>query len=339
MPSIEIHQVASGPVSFNYTISTPTSNSAKRIDPKLPTILFFHPVSIPQEEFIVQFGDPKIRQFNLVGVDMRSHGGTKAKVPSDFGQEMATEDMARFMIEMKLPPCHIFALSFGTIVALQLAVSHPEKVLSLFLVSPLGLEEPQVAAEGRQAIHDAWINGWRDGKPHCEELAYSIQGALELCFYDRTLSISKAFLTLVSPTCLKNWGASRLDEYRTITLDLFLNRRPHSVEELRNIKVPVKLIHGMEDVGYTLEYSQEFLQHLHDAGVDASLEAISGASHFGCIEQYAIVNPIFHDFIIQQLEGPIPTLTKAVVSPWESKLKKKGWVKEGNVLDDDSDED
>ncbi|KAF9058558.1 alpha/beta-hydrolase [Rhodocollybia butyracea] len=312
MPSIKVFQVASGPVAFNYTISTPTSNSTKQIDPNLPTVLFLHPVAIPQEVFTLQFGDPMIRQFNLVGVDMRFHGGTRGKVPVDFDQEMAAEDIAIFMTEMKLPPCHIFALSLGTVIALQLAVSYPEKVLSLFLFSPLGLEEPQVAAEGRQAIHDAWINGWRDGKPHYEELSYAVQGTLELLFYDRTLSISQAI----------------------VTLDIFLNRRPHSVEELRNIKVPVKLVHGMEDVAYPLEYSQEFLYRLQDAGVDASLEAIAGASHFGCIEQYSIVNPIFHDFIIQQLEGPVPVLTKAVVSPWESKLIKKGWVP-----DDDSEEE
>ncbi|KAF9058540.1 alpha/beta-hydrolase [Rhodocollybia butyracea] len=339
MPSIEVQQLASGPVSFNYTIATPVSNSAKKIDPKFPTVLFFHPVCIPQEVFTFQFGDPKIRQFNLVSVDMRCHGDTKGKVPNDFGQEMAAEDMARFMTEMKLPPCHIFALSLGTIVALQLAVSHPDKVLSLFLVSPLGLEEPQDVAEGRQAIHDAWVDGWRDGKPHLEELSFAVQGTLELAFYDRTLSISQAILALVLPACMRNWSASHLDEYRMTTLDIFLNRRPHPVEELRNIKVPVKLLHGMADVAYPLEYSQEFLQRLQDAGVDASLEAIEGASHFGCVEKYTIVNPIFHDFIIQQVEGPVPTLTKAVLSPWESALKKKGWVKEVNVLEDDSDEE
>ena len=32
-------------------------------------------------------------------------------------------------------------LSMGTITALQVAVWHPERVLGLFLVSPLGLEE------------------------------------------------------------------------------------------------------------------------------------------------------------------------------------------------------
>ncbi|KAJ3984126.1 alpha/beta-hydrolase [Lentinula detonsa] len=338
MPTIKIDKLAGGPITFHYTIATPSSNSAKKIDPKLPTVLFLHPVFVPQEVFTYQFGDPKIRQFNLVAVDMRSHGNTQGKVPKDFDQQMAAQDMSVFMTKLKLPPCHIFALSLGTIVALQLAVSRPDQVLSLFLVSPLGLEEPQEAAEGRQAIHDAWVDGWRDGTPDEEELAYAVGGALELAFVDSSNSIVQALISLIIPGCMRNWNASHLDDYRITTLDIFLNRRPHTIEELRKIKVPVKLVHGLTDVAYPLEYSQEFLDRLRDADVNATLEAIDGASHFACVEHHTTVNAIFHDFIGQQTEGRVPATVKQIVSPWESILKKKGWVKNEDILDDSDDE-
>ncbi|KAJ4493314.1 alpha/beta-hydrolase [Lentinula lateritia] len=338
MPSIKIDQLAGGPVTFRYTISTPTSNSAKKIDPKLPTVLFLHPVFVPQEVFTFQFGNAKLRQFNLVAVDMRSHGESKGKIPKDFGQEMAAEDMSAFMRKMKLPPCHIFALSLGTIIAIQLAISHPDQILSLFLISPLGLEEPQDAAEGRQAIHDAWVEGWRGGVPNQEELAYSVRGAIELAFFDPTNPMVQALCSLIIPSCMKNWNASHLDDYRITTLDIFLNRRPHPIEELRKIKAPVKLVHGLADVAYPLEYSKDFLNHLRDADVNVSLEAIDGASHFGCVEHHAIVNSMFHGFIIQQTEGRVKTTTKKIASPWESTLKKHGWVNAENILDDSDDE-
>ena len=85
---------------------------------------------------------------------------------------------------------------------------------------------------------------------------------------------------------MKQWNASHLEEYRISTLDIFLKRRAHTIEELKNIKVPVKLIHGMEDVAYPLEYSEAFLARLQDANVSASLEAIQGASHLGCVEHH-----------------------------------------------------
>ncbi|KAF5365553.1 hypothetical protein D9757_010902 [Collybiopsis confluens] len=337
MPSVKIDKLPGGPITFSYTIATPSSNSAKKIDPRLPTVLFLHPVYVPQEVFTFQFGDQRIRQFNLVSVDMRSHGETKGKVPKEFGQEMAADDMARFMTKLNLPPCHIFALSLGTIIALQLTVSHPEKVLSLFLISPLGLEEPMDAAEGRQAIHDAWVEGWRGGSPNQEELAYAVRGALELAFYDRNQTIVQALVAGVVPNFMKTWNASHLDEFRVSTLDIFLNRHAYTIEELQKFKVPVKLIHGLEDVAYPLEYSEKFLHRLQSAGVNASLDAIPGASHFGCVEHHHRVNPIFYDFLTEQV-GRFPGPTKEIASPWESSLKKRGWIKNEHVLDDSDEE-
>lgn len=59
----------------------------------------------------------------------------------------------------------------GTIIGIQLALSFPDKVVGLFLVSPLGTEEVRVrvvllrvltlakpadVADGRRQIHDTW---------------------------------------------------------------------------------------------------------------------------------------------------------------------------------------
>lgn len=88
---------------------------------------------------------------------MRSHGETKGPVPTTFRREDAGEDVYAFMVSsfigccddvqtffqkaLSLPPCHLFGLSLGACVALQMAVSHPDKVLSLFMLSPLPLIE------------------------------------------------------------------------------------------------------------------------------------------------------------------------------------------------------
>jgi hypothetical protein len=93
-PTRQRRLIQSFPPSFSSTLS-PFLKRSLHVG-KLCSILL-----VLSQEFIVQFGDPKIRQFNLIGVDMRSHGGTKGKVPNDFGQEMATEDMARFMVSLK----------------------------------------------------------------------------------------------------------------------------------------------------------------------------------------------------------------------------------------------
>ena len=54
MPFFVELNVAGGPQSFAYNISTPTSAHAESIDPKLPTVLFLHPVFIGQEAFVCE---------------------------------------------------------------------------------------------------------------------------------------------------------------------------------------------------------------------------------------------------------------------------------------------
>lgn len=96
-----------------------------------------------------------------------------------------------------------------------------------------------------------------------------------------------SIVACILPLCMKAWNTAHLDDYRLTTLDIFLNRRSLTIEELKKIRVPVKLIQGLEDVAYPREYAEEFLHRLQDAGVDASLESIPGAPHFACIENHA----------------------------------------------------
>lgn len=131
MPSVKIKTKA-GSVNFSYTISTPTSTSAKKIDKNLPTIIFVHPVYIassifqseifmysvvlkagsPRRRHLAQFADAHLRRFNLVTLDLRSHGETGGKVTKSYGQEEAADDVIKFMVclssrcSVRLPTRH-----------------------------------------------------------------------------------------------------------------------------------------------------------------------------------------------------------------------------------------
>jgi len=122
MPSFVELDVAGGPQSFAYSISTPSCTEARSIDPNLPTVLFLHPVFIGQEAFAcefnksassrskfliscsplarysAQFNDPQLRRFNLVALDLRGYGRTGGTVPEGYNQEMAADDVVQFMV-------------------------------------------------------------------------------------------------------------------------------------------------------------------------------------------------------------------------------------------------
>ncbi|KAF9078716.1 alpha/beta-hydrolase [Rhodocollybia butyracea] len=320
MPHVQLDAAVAGPLKCHYNISTPTESSAKSIDSHLPTLLFIHGPFIAQETFVAQFNDPNLRRFNLVAFDLRLHGFTEGTVPDNYNPCIAAQDIVLLMDALKLPSSHIFGLSMGSMIALQLAIDHPSRVVSLFLLSPLGLAEPKEVAEGRQAICDAWIEGNSGEQPDEELKSYAVEGGMELVSRDRHSSIMEALLTNVMPQAMTNWDKSHLREYRIATFDFMAKRQPLTKSELAQIKVPVKLVHCLGDVAYPVEYSSEFFRLLEDAGVNVSLDTIPDASHFGCCEDAHLLNPILHDFIMKNVKTEVPDPVEGVSSPWNEAL-------------------
>ncbi|KAJ2926625.1 hypothetical protein H1R20_g10447, partial [Candolleomyces eurysporus] len=327
----------SGPATFHYNISTPTRTSATCIDPSLPTILFLHPVYVSQHIFHPQFCDPKLRRFNLVGYDARIHGKTKGDVPSDFRRAEAAEDVYHFMQALSLPACHVVGLSLGGCVSLQLAVAHPDKVLSLTMVSPLPLEEPADVAEGRTEIYECWAASQQDAdNPDEEALLDAVCGALQLGFNGQQTKLIQTMIQLTVPDALRNWTRDRLEMLHTVSVKFFCDRKPHSPALLKQIECPITLIHCGADIAYPITYAQELLDRLEDAGLNARLLSVKDAPHFGTVTHSAEINKVIHDVVIGGTKYPVPPAQTEVVSPFEEDFAAMGCPADA---DSDSDDD
>ncbi|KNZ81360.1 hypothetical protein J132_01218 [Termitomyces sp. J132] len=327
-----------GPADVAYTISTPTCTSADKIDPGIPTVILLHPIYIAKYIFQTQFCDPKLRRFNLIGVDTRLHGDTEGKVKDIWRGEDAALDVIAFMDALQLPPCHFFALSMGTRIALQVGISYPERVLSLFLVSPIPAEEPAGVSEGRQEIYDCWCLGWSDPEhPDIEAIEDAIRGANELGFNSRGGPLVEAIINATKPKSVRNYGPGRLEEGQIATVDFFTEKMDYSTEKLGRIQCSVKLIHCSEDIAYPLHHTEELLQRLVDAGVDVELEVVSDAPHFGTVTNAIEINSLLHDFLMKQTTSDVPLPLEEVTSPYQSMLIAEGWSPDHE--NEDSDED
>lgn len=86
------------------------------------------------------------------------------------------------------------------------------------------------------------------------------------------------------PPNLSNWSPENLDAYRVATYDFFIYRKAHSSKTLSRISCPVKVLHGASSVVYPLDYTERFMESLHEGGVDASLATIPNAPHYMCID-------------------------------------------------------
>ncbi|KAG6861403.1 hypothetical protein C0995_000532 [Termitomyces sp. Mi166 len=336
--ALSMHMVSidskAGPSNVSYTISTPTCASAEKIDPGIPTVIFLHPVYMGKHIFHTQFRDPKLRRFNLIALDTRLHGDTEGKVKDVWRSEDAVYDMVAFMDALRLPPCHFLGVSMGMRIALQMGILYPEKVLSLFLVSPIPAQEPAEILEGREEIWDYWVQGWTDPEgPDTEAIKDSVGGAEQLGFNSLTAPLVKAILNVCIPNAVKNLGPGRLEEGRVVTVGFFSEHMDYSTEKLKRIPGPVKLIYCGGDIAYTIHQTEDLFQRLIVAGIDVELEVVEDAPHFGTVMYATEINPLLHDFLMKQTTTDVPVPSEGVISPFEAILVATGWSPDH---DDDS---
>lgn len=191
-------------------------------------------------------------------------------------------------------------MSTGATIATQLAISYPNRVLSLFLISHLCLEIPSEVAEGHREVYDLWISAFPDPSTVLMETVYEagfgnaqymfsnpsqlspiVTSYVHIPFFSRYHLEYACFFfgsmtTVTYPVAVKKWNYHHLDQFRIMNLDFYVNRKSHSKPALARISGPVKLVCGSKDVAYPTSYSEKFLAHLIEAGIDASLHVIPG---------------------------------------------------------------
>ncbi|KAK0457972.1 alpha/beta-hydrolase [Desarmillaria tabescens] len=334
MPTATVKS-STGKTTFNYIISTPSTSSATSIDRNLPTLLFIHAFYLGSQIFQQQLEDPQIRRFNCVTLDLRLHGLTTSDpLPEGYSAKDAAEDVALFMDEIKLPACHVVGLSMGSMVAIALAV-YSNRVASLFLVSPLGLEEPVDVADGRREIAEYWREAFKTGSPDMTTISDSIYGAHQLGFNNNLNDLVNALTNISLPPALKNSVPGFFEQYDRAVVGFVNNRKEYTKDQLSRIHVPVKLVHCLGSIAYPQEYSENFMQQLKNAEVNVNLATIPEAPHFGVVTHSDIVNRLLHAFIIDNCRTPVPPAPQEVSSPWEAELAKAGWKKSVDNPEDD----
>ncbi|KAJ7082335.1 Alpha/Beta hydrolase protein [Mycena epipterygia] len=334
MPLIEL-QTSTGTGSFHYTISTPAATSATAIVSDAPTVILIHPVFVSSHIFHPIYADSRPRHFNLVTMDLRGHGATSAEVEDTYGPRTAAGDVLRLMDALNIFAGHVMGISMGACVALEMTVLAPEKVLSLFMVSPLSLTEPSSVAEGRQEIYDCWVHAFDDPN-FVDETARrdAFTGSMQLAYNNRQSPLITAIASRAVSLWIHKWGREELGVLHVVGVKFIVDRVPPSVSMLSRIRCPIALIHCSDDIAYPLSDSEELLELLHSAGLNATLQCIDGAPHFGNLTHPEEINKLLYEFVLANSGGAqIPPYLTNVESPFQAELVECG------LLNGDSDSD
>ncbi|PPQ88551.1 hypothetical protein CVT25_009931 [Psilocybe cyanescens] len=308
MPFVDLIIPDAGVFSFRYSIATPSSKSAESIAPHLPCIIFLHSCFVSQEVFELQFSDVFLRQFNLIAIDMRGYGETRGFIKEErYTPVESARDVEQIMDKLHLPPCHFFGLSNGCTVALELAISRPDLVLSLSLCSPLPPVEPKEIIAGRMEVCEYWRkmdesnNSGEQAEAISEELANEVFIGSSQLLYNNTKSNIAQTLSNFGLTTAKNiWAGSpeKLQNCHKSNIEWVLERRPDIDKLYGKIKAPVTIIHCSEDIAYPIHHAEELDCALRKANVaKVSLHTTQG-SHFGNVTNSQQVNKIVYETII-----------------------------------------
>jgi len=105
------------------------------------TIVFAHSMLFNLRMFDDQVNFLKSK-YRCVRFDFRGQGKSEVSM-NGYDLDTLTEDAAHLIRELNCAPCHFVGFSMGGMVALRLAIRHPELIKSLLLIDTSSEPEPQ----------------------------------------------------------------------------------------------------------------------------------------------------------------------------------------------------
>jgi pyruvate dehydrogenase E2 component (dihydrolipoamide acetyltransferase) len=203
---------------------------------------------------------------SVYAIDLPGHGASSKQLESGNLAEF-TGTLATFMDAIGVPQAHLVGHSMGGAVALDLALSHPGRALSLVLIAPAGLG-PEVNGDYIEGFITA--SRRRDLKPHIEKLfadpaTVSRQLIDDILKYKRIDGVPSAL--------------------RTIAAALFPQGRQTVVlhDRLAELSVPTTILWGGDD--RILPVS-----HARDLPENVEVQIVQGQGHMVQMEAPAEVN-------------------------------------------------
>ncbi|MDP2955313.1 MAG: alpha/beta fold hydrolase [Longimicrobiales bacterium] len=216
-------------------------------------------------------------KYRCVSIDLRGHGQSAAP-DGEYTLEVMAEDVYQVMRHLGLGQAHVAGLSMGGMVAMRLALAHPEVVRSLLLLdTDAGPEEAQ-----RAPRYEAMAQMARDQGPEAV-----MEAVLSLFF-------SQGFIR-GRPQELQRFREQFLDINRDgiYGATLGVTRRRDITDEIKGIRVPTLVIVGDEDIATTPEKAEA----IHQGIAGSRLERIAGAGHMTPLEQPERVNALLGEFL------------------------------------------
>ena len=197
---------------------------------------------------------PLAKHHRVIAYDLRGHGYA-APAPKPLSLKRWAEDLLHLADHLKIEKFHLAGLSMGGMVALEFAISHPERLKSL-----------DVIACAFQGAKEKFLQRAHDAEKHGVEPA--IGPTLARWFTPEWLGVNPWSVRYARERILRGMVENWAGAWRAIA-------EPNIWERLQEIKVATKFVAAELDKSATADAMREMAKKVHKAKV----QVIEGASH------------------------------------------------------------
>ncbi|KZT13104.1 alpha/beta-hydrolase [Laetiporus sulphureus 93-53] len=276
-----------------YTTNSPNGNVGG-FDPAKPTIVMLHPVFLDSTWLHPQMDDHRLNScFNIIIFDTRSTGKSLSRPTGRHDLWVNAADLAHCFHHLCLPPAHMFAPELNAYAALRLAALFPDLLLSLTLVNIPAQTEIRTVFEAFEELTQLW-----SFSEDLESFEYSCKELLDFFAGQDAHPDLQDELVAYWEVHYPPFRRSHV----ITNVNLFMNRRPLTPEELACVTCPTLIIQAERSQTHPLEYAERVANSLVNVPGGCTVFSVKGKASQGYLSiiSASIVNQVFNKFLARQ---------------------------------------
>ena len=243
-----------------------------------PPVVFAHGLTFDRHMWDHQV-ETLSGRYRCIAYDFLGHGGSSLG-PEGYSLEDEAENLHALLAAWGASPAHVVGLSLGGMVALRLALAHPQDVRSLALLDTSAEAELPERA------------------PLYEQLAATAKAQGPMTVADPVVGFmfSRGFVES-QPAKVeaykRSFGALDMEGLERATKAVA--RRTNVLARVSQIAAPALVIVGSEDISTTPDRAQHIVEGIRGA----RLETVAGAGHMTPVEQPERISELLSAFLAE----------------------------------------
>jgi pimeloyl-ACP methyl ester carboxylesterase len=205
------------------------------------------------------------KRYRVIAPDLPGWGQSTRLAPESYGYPRQVERLQEFLTQLGLERFHLIGHSMGGFIASAYAAHYPEKVITLGLIAPHGVTEPQPGELAKSvAAGDNWLIA--TSVPEFERLLNNV--------FARRPYLPKSVFRLLAHHAVRNSAKSAM-----IFTEMQANEPPLE-KRLPQIKAPALILWGSQDRVLHVSCAEVFRQGIRNSEV----LLLPGSGHMPLVE-------------------------------------------------------